>query len=377
MAIAREELVIGGKCFFKSRPSGNIGGMANAWKLQEVTVRDVIRAAAKIEFDNGSTMLAPFGMLQAHEGWLTEHERREAKKKERIRRERELSELMCGQPLNQASLTHTLGDKLKLAERDDDDDAPVASEQERVEALKMLDALKTGKEAWRATPGNYDQTETLADADAIGQNTATAYPREEREVDAMAQKKSEQTSLFDFPGMKPENAYAEGPAPDVATEAAPEPAAEPAALPEPVQPAQPAVAKTALQLMLEKIQAELETLIAEESELEPQVAEAERILAELRPRLEANRTRQRVLATKERAVLGVKVPAPAPQRGQEGAPEPMPQVPPLPAKRGRGRPPGSKSKPRTPLSAESAPVGTPRGPGWLRRRLPWGHQAAE
>lgn len=354
MTIAREELIVGGRCFFKTRPTG-LGGLNTAWKLQSVTVKKVERGAATIEFDDGRSILASFKQLEADENFLDERERKEQQKKDRIQRERLLSEQLADGTLAAPTLTYTLEEKLRATERDDDAEEQGASEDERAAALKQIEALKFG--APKPEPVVEPEPEP-----------APVMNLDEKR-DMVARVRAYQTL---------------GTAPNPPTlEPVPEGWPEPSNADVQVQldriaavVAKPAP-KSPLDAMLEKIQAELETLIAEEATLDAQVRELEA----LKERLVKNQARQKVLAAQERAVLGMKRPA-APETAPEpvrAAPEPAPERPPVavthlpphPPKRGRGRPPGSKNKPKPGMSHTFAPPDTSKlGPSWLRRRVP-------
>jgi hypothetical protein len=397
VAISREELIVGGRAFYKSRPP-SMGGLSTAWKLKPVKILEVARAGAKIEFENKKTIIAPFGMLEPDEGFLDEHERKEALKKKRIERERLLSEELCTTGLTpSAPLTYTLADKLSAETADDDQ---VASEADKREALTMLEALRV---------------KDLA-------NTAPPAPQHALfdELAARREKKQAEDALPDLRllkvGGEPASTSLEAPEPEPAPEPSPKPptrppltvppsvppAPEPEPEPElPFPPLNPPPPLTPMQRMLLKVQSELEQLIADEAELDAQTVDAERQLAHLesllaatRPKLEANRKRQKVLAAQERMVLSrvqaeaVPAPAPAPAEAAMPAPQPPdktlpPAVSPTPLiaiPKRRGRPPGSKNRPKVPetmrevyQAAEVASRPAPGtiagpGPGWLRRR---------
>ncbi len=131
MAIAREDLHIGGKCLLKTRLSAP-GGAAVSFKTRPVVVREVLRAAIIAQLEDGSRRTIPFTELEADREYLAERAQKQAEKKEAMRRDAQ----RVVEPLK-----FNLGDKL-MHDNDGEDAAPAVSSAVREAAKKQIEALK-------------------------------------------------------------------------------------------------------------------------------------------------------------------------------------------------------------------------------------------
>lgn len=345
MAIAREDMEEGGFVLMKTRFPG-VGGAAVAMKKHRAKVLTIMRGGVQIRReDNGKQLTVKFCDLEPDEEWLSQRDVKEAQKRKRIEQDLRLVE-----PPPKPPLTYSLTEKYNAIADADDEDGPVASEHDRQEALRQLEALKQKPEdvTWRDRTVNvaleYEAAEERVEA-LVEANT-TVWPKDER-TGVLSHAEGDPfiappTPTIPAPGGHPSKPiYNPTPWPKEMPSEIPHPGPRPRPVPAPEYvppapepiPAQEVAPLSPLQRLLQRVQAEFEQLIAEEAELdelEPELTKSEASLSEAleacrgklqvtRERREANKARQAVLSAQEKQLMKS-----APKVAPPAAPPPEP-----------------------------------------------------